>query len=107
MVIVLCVFRIQEDSVVSKLLAQHPLKAHRQNKNLTKHQLQKWIIYLLECHFCKVQFVGKGDGLFKIQLYNHGKDVKDASAIKADKYFFLPGHNFNIAAKIIFFEQLE
>lgn len=43
------------------------------------------VIYLLECDLCKIQYVGESESPFNVHLYNHRKDVKDQSAIPADK----------------------
>ena len=46
-----------------------------------------FIIYLLECELCKIQYVGKAETAFNIRLNNHRKDVKDPKAIPVDKHF--------------------
>ena len=65
-----------------------------------------WIIYQLECNLCKIQYVGKCGGPFNIRFNNHRKDAKDASAIKEDKHFTLPGDNFNTNVKFVLIGQL-
>ena len=37
----------------------------------------KFIIYLMECALCKIQYVGKAETAFNIRLNNHGKDVNN------------------------------
>ena len=66
-----------------------------------------FIIYLLECELCKIQYVGKAETVFNIRLNNHRKDVKDPKAIPVDKYFNQTGHKFNPHAKFIITEQLQ
>ena len=66
-----------------------------------------FIIYLLECEISKIQYVGKAETAFNIQLNNHRKDVKDPKAIPADKHFNQTGHNFNLHTKFIIIEQLQ
>ena len=66
-----------------------------------------FIIYLLECKLFKIQYVGKAEATFNIQLNNHRKDVKDPKAISVDKHFNQTGHNFNLHPKFIIIEQLE
>ena len=46
-----------------------------------------FIIYLLECELCKIQYVGNAETAFNIGLNNHRKDVKDPKAIPVDKHF--------------------
>ena len=66
-----------------------------------------FIICILECKLCKIQYVGKAVTAFNIRLNNHRKDVKDPKAIPADKFFNQTGHNFNLNAKFIIIEQLQ
>ena len=58
-----------------------------------------FLIYLLECNICNIQYIGKSETTFNIRLNNHRKDVKDPNALPADKHFTLRGHDFNINAK--------
>ena len=46
-----------------------------------------FIVYLLECELCKIQFVGKAEIAFNIRFNNHKKDIKDPKAIPVDKHF--------------------
>ena len=46
-----------------------------------------FIMYLLECKLCKIQYVGKAETAFNIQLNNHRKDVKDPKTIPVEKHF--------------------
>ena len=66
-----------------------------------------FIIYLMECKLCKLQYVGKAETAFNIRLNNHRKDIKDPKAIPADKHFNQPQHSFNNHAKFILIEQLQ
>ena len=65
-----------------------------------------FLIYLLECNICNIQYVGKSDTTFNICLNNHIKDVKDPNALPADKHFTLPRHDFNKNAKFTLIEKL-
>ena len=65
-----------------------------------------FLIYLLECNICNIQYVGKSETTFNIRLNNHRKDVKDPNALPADKHFTLPGHDFNRNAKFTLIEKL-
>ena len=58
-----------------------------------------FLIYLLECNICNIEYVGKSETTFNIRLNNHIKDGKDPNALPADKHFTLPGHEFNKNAK--------
>ena len=46
-----------------------------------------YVIYLLECIMCKIQYVGKSETSFNIRLNNHRKDIKKPNAIEACKHF--------------------
>ena len=65
-----------------------------------------FIIYLLECELCKMQYVGKPETAFNIRLSNHRKYIKDPKAISADKHFNQTRHNFNLHAKFTIIQQL-
>ena len=68
--------------------------------------ISTFLIYLLECNICNIQYVGKSETTFNIHLNNHRKDVKDSSALPVDKHFTLPGHDFNKNAKLTLIEKL-
>ena len=61
----------------------------------------KYVIYLLECTKCKIQYVGKAETEFNIRLNNHRKDVWKPDAIPASHHFSGKNHNFNTHAKFI------
>ena len=67
----------------------------------------KFIIYLMECASCKVQYVGKAETPFNIRLNNHRKDVNNPKSIPADLHFRKPEHSFNLHAKFTLIEQLS
>ena len=67
----------------------------------------KFIIYLMECTLCKVQYVGKAETAFNIRLNKHRKDVNYPKSITADLQFRKPGHSFNLHAKFTLIEQLS
>ena len=55
----------------------------------------EYVIYLMECKICNLQYVGKNETSFNIRLNNYRKDVKDPQAILADKHFHKNGHRLN------------
>ena len=67
----------------------------------------KYVIYLLECTICNIQYIGKSETQFNIRLNNHRKDVKNPNSIPVCKHFNEPGHNFSTHAKFIIIEQLR
>ena len=54
----------------------------------------EYIIYLMECILCKMQYVGKAEAAFNLRLNNHRKDTKEPKSILAFKHFQEQGHNF-------------
>ena len=66
-----------------------------------------FVIYLLECCICNIQYVGKSETPFNIRLHNHRKDVKNTNAIPAYKHFNRHDQDFKNHGKIIIIEQLR
>ena len=62
-----------------------------------------YVIYLLECILCKIQYVGMSETSFNIRLNNHRKDIKKPNAIEACKHF----NNNDHTRKFIIIEQLR
>ena len=67
----------------------------------------KFIIYLMECASCRVQYDGKAETAFNIRLNNDRKDVNNPKSIPTDLHFKKHGHSFNLHAKFILIEQLS
>ena len=67
----------------------------------------KYVIYLLKCSICKIQYAEKSKTPFQIRLKNHRKDIKDPSAISACKHFNSNSHDFNTHGKCTIIEQLR
>ena len=68
-----------------------------------------FVIYLLECTICKLQYVGKSEPPFNIRLNNHRKDsssVKEETIV-ASRHFQNPGHKFNRDAKFTIIEKIK
>ena len=66
----------------------------------------QYVIYLMECILCKIQYVGKSKTLFNLRLNNHRKDVNNPKAIPASNHFKIHGHNLMKHAKFTLIEQL-
>ena len=76
------------------------------------HKLNRkssFVIYLMKCTPCKIQYVGKTETPFNIRLNNHRKDAHSNSpkAIPAPINFKQASHNFNKHAKFILIEQIN
>ena len=65
-----------------------------------------YVIYLLECIMCNIQYVGKSE-TFNIRLNNHTKDIKRPNAVEACKHFNNNEHTFSKHGKFIVIEQLR
>ena len=66
----------------------------------------QWVIYLLECILCNLQYVGKSETSFNITLNNYQKDVRKPKAIQACVHFRKEGHNFIQNAKFTLLKPL-
>ena len=66
-----------------------------------------FVIYLLECQKCKIQYVGKAETEFHLRLNNHRKDVHKADSIPASRHFAKADHNFNKDAKFTIIEEIR
>ena len=66
----------------------------------------QYVIYLMECILCKIQYVGKSKTFFTLRLNNHRKDVNNPKSIPACNHFKMHGNNFMKHAKFTLIEQL-
>ena len=69
----------------------------------------KYIIYLLQCTICHIQYVGKSETAFNIRLNNHRNNARNPKddTIPACKHFHGNGHDFNKHAKFTIIEQIK
>ena len=47
----------------------------------------QYVIYLMECILCKIQYGGKSETPFNLRLNNHRKDVYNPKAIPVCNHF--------------------
>ena len=47
----------------------------------------EYVIYLMECILCKMQYVGKAERAIQLRINNHRKDSKKPNSILACKHF--------------------
>ena len=66
----------------------------------------KYVVYLLECTKCKIQYVGKAKTDFNIRLNKHRKAVWKPDAIPASRHFSSKNHNSNTHAIFLLIEQI-
>ena len=66
-----------------------------------------YVIYLLECLLCKIQYVGKSETPFHIRLNSRRKDIKNPHPIEEYKHFNNWNHVFHKRGKLVLIEQLN
>ena len=66
----------------------------------------EYIIYLMECILCKMQYVRKAETPFNLWLNNHRKDTKKPNSILACKHCQEKLHNSSKHAKFIIIDKL-
>ena len=93
-----------------------PMQLNKFKSNQTKKTFKiyhgvncksSFVIYLLECYICNIQYDSKSETPFNIRLNNHRKYVQNPNAIPAFKHFNRHDHDFNNHGKIIIIEQLR
>ena len=67
----------------------------------------RFIIYLLECILCRIQYVGKSEWPMNIRCNKHRNDVLREESIVVCQHFKQISHTFNTHAKITIIEQLK
>ena len=68
-----------------------------------------WVIYIIECKICKLQYVGKSETGFNLRLNNHRNHIKKGvSSCKLTEHFLhnTGTHNFDNDAIITITEQI-
>ena len=71
------------------------------------HCKDTWLVYLLTCMKCLIQYTGKTEWPFNQRLNKHRFDVNQEVGPAVDKHFALPGHNFERDARFILIEKLK
>ena len=94
-----------------QLISATTFKSNQTNKTFEiYHRVNcksSFVIYLIQCYICNIQYVGKSETSINIRLNNHRKYVKNPNAIPAYKHFNRQDHDFNKHGKIIIIEQLR
>ena len=88
-----------------QLISTTIFKSNQTNKTFKIYHRVKskssFVIYLLECYICNIQYLSKSKIPFTIGLNNLRKDVKNSNAIPACHNFNRRNHDFNNHGKII------
>ena len=69
-----------------------------------------WVIYIIECKICKLQYVGKSETGFNLRLNNHRNHIKKGvSSCELTEHFLHNArtHNFDNDAIITIIEQIK
>ena len=66
----------------------------------------EYVICLMECKLCSMQYVVKADTAFNLRLNNFRKDTKKRNSILACKHFQEQRHTFNKHAKFIIINKM-
>ena len=92
-----------------QLISTATSKSNQNNKTFKiYHRVNcksSFVIYLLECYICNIQYFGKSETPFNIRLHKHRKDVKNPNVIPACKYFNRHDQCFHNHGKVIIIEQ--
>ena len=67
----------------------------------------KFIIYLMECIKCKIQYVGKCEWGMNVRNNKHRHDVHQPDGLHACKHFNQPTHDYNRDAKFTIIEEIK
>ena len=94
-----------------QLISTTTFKSKQSNKTFKIYNRvnckSSFIIYLLECYICNIQYVSKSEIPLNIRLNNHRKDVKNPNAIPTCKDLNRYDHDLNNHGKMIIIEQLR
>lgn len=86
-------------------------KSYRTNKRYNIfHRVNcrsKFIIYLLECTICRLQYIGKSEWPMNIRINKHRNDVSRIDGLDVCKHFQCTGHDFDKHAKFTIIEELK
>lgn len=69
-----------------------------------------WIIYIIECNICKLQYIGKSETAFNLRLNNHRNHIKKGvSSCELTEHFLhnKRTHDFNNNVTITIIEQIR
>ena len=66
-----------------------------------------WLIYLITCNRCLMQYIGKSEWPFNQRLNKHRFDVPVKNAPQVDQHFNKNNHNFDSDASFTLIEKLK
>ena len=84
--------------------------AFNKNTFLIRHNVtckSSCVIYLMKCCLCeKLQYIGKSEYSLNLRINTPRNDVWRTDGPPCDKYFQMPGHDFNAYAKFTITEEV-
>ena len=98
---------VQGDSAGGSKLIEQILTIRTYNiyHNLTYKS--RYLIYVMECVLCNLQYVEKFEWPMNIRLNSHRNDVGREDVIPAIKHFSQPDYHFNSHAIFTLIEQIN
>ncbi|KAK6172572.1 hypothetical protein SNE40_016201 [Patella caerulea] len=85
-----CNFFLESTEVISRYNG----KIYRINNHLDCNT--KFIIYLITCKNCRIQYVGQSGNSLRVRLYGHNNDIKKFNDTPVAKHFNTTGHQFQV-----------
>ena len=67
---------------------------------------RKFVIYIMECKKCQLQYIGKSELAMNIRI-NHWKYSHQPDGLLASQHFSKAGHNFNEHTRFTIIEQIK
>ena len=98
----LCCQRVKETNSSTSNVTKRSYKI-REHTNCKS----EWIIYLLGCKKCRIQYTGKSEWPMNIRINKHRFDVTSADGLPACQHFNLPDHKFERDSEFIIIEKLQ
>lgn len=100
-----------ENKCCKQIRRTKKFKSNRTNKSFNIfHKVNcksKWVIYLMECIICRIQYVGKSEWPMNIRINKHRYDVPRFDSLDVCQHFRSPGHDFDSHAKFTIIEELK
>ena len=101
-------------SCCDKINETQTFKSTSNNKTFTTfHSVDyqsSWVIYIIECNICRLQYIGKSETGFNLRLNNHGNHIKnEVNSCELTEHFLhnVRSHNFENDVTITVIEQIR
>ena len=101
-------------SCCNKINETQTFKSTSNNKTFTTfHSVNcqsSWVIDIIECNTCRLQYIGKSETGFNLRLNNHGNHIKkEVNSCELTEHFLhnVRSHNFENDVTITVIEQIR